>query len=456
MPCFQKAHVTFIRIITKEKIIRMLLFLSQILSYLMTGLVSTSLLMKPFNFLYRLLIGMLLLVLCLLFGNTWGQFITPVFLICSLSFISINNNNRLWDIILFQLGWLWFVLTDYVISIPMGLLGYSAFEIQTTGYLCFIYVVLHSIVSYVPAFLIAPLFRKKYYPLFLSIPQKAQFLLCVDLTICSSIYIFNIIYGSLHNYNNGTLFFNAFLFFLYFFSNIMLFYLLYRIMLENQKLNLEKAEQETLKEYTSNLEYLYQNIRSFKHDYKNVLSTLKFYIDEADAIMLKEYFHDKIIPLSDSLNSQHYILENLYRIKVLEIKGILYAKLTNAINLGLFISFEVPDAITEIYVDSISICKILGILLDNAIEAATLSLTKTLKIALISTPNFLFIHIENSTLPITVPIEVLSQDKYTTKPAPHCGLGLHKVKEIITSYPNICLSTQYDNNTFIQRLEITK
>lgn len=428
----------------------------QIFNYLITIFVCTSLLIRPLRFFQRILLGCCYTILCITLGPSLGQFVTPIYLLSAGVLIYLTTKERVWNLILFQLGWFWFVLTDYMVSVPMELLGYPAVKILNNNTLYFIYSLLHAVLSLIPAIYAGHLLRKKSYSHVMQIPAKAKMLLFIDITICSAIYQFNIIYGDFNDYSNGVLMFNGILFFLYLLSNILLFFFLYRIMSENNRLALEAKDRESLVEYTQKLERLYQNIRIFKHDYVNLIATMNCYIEEADIASLKQFFQEKILPNSEILSSQDMLIGKLSRIKVLELKGILYVKLMQAIEAGLQIQLEIEDDISTVYMDSLDLCKITGIFLDNAIEAARDTAALSLVIALIQTDNTLMIHIENSTLPITKPLEHFPLNGFTTKDKTHSGIGLYEVNRILSNTKNAYLDTHYHNGVFTQKLELVR
>ena len=227
-------------------------------------------------------------------------------------------------------------------------------------------------------------------------------------------------------------------------------------MSENKQLALEAKAKEELLSYTENLESLYENMRVFRHDYINILSTMKYYIDAENSDELKKYFNEKILPCSSSITSQNTIIGKLSRIKILEIKSIIYTKIIKAIQANLNISLELMDDIDNAFMDSFKLCTILGILLDNAIEAASASDKKMLRLAIVYFDDGLIIHISNSTSPISIPIEKMFDEGYSSKGNGHCGIGLYEVNNIINELSHVFIETTYKNLVFTQELEIYK
>lgn len=428
----------------------------QCISYFMTVLISTSFYITKYSMRCRILLYAIFCCICFSLGDVLGQLITPLFLLIGILITVFTTKNRILNVILFELGWFWFVISDYIVTIPMWIIGYPIVSIQSTAGLCTIYIILHCLVSLLPAALSSRRLRMYVYPELTEIPVKAQVLLCIDVSICCCIFVFNIIYGSFHDFEQGTIFFNGLIFTLYLCCSLIIFYLLYKTMHENKLLELDAARKENLLSYTNSLEEMYQNMRIFRHDYLNILSTMKCYIDTADMPALEHYFNEKILPASSSMTSQDFVIGKLALVKILELKSILYVKLVQSMQCGLKVSIELAEEISDISMDSLKLCNILGILLDNAIEASCDSSAHTLHIALITEEQGLLIHIENSSSPITVPIEQLYQPGYSRKHGSHSGIGLFQVRRIIEELPNVFLGTSYADGIFIQELEIQK
>ena len=90
--------------------------------------------------------------------------------------------------------------------------------------------------------------------------------------------------------------------------------------------------------------------------------------------------------------------------------------------------------------------RILGIFLDNAIEAAAETQEKQLEIAFMKNQDGLSIVIKNSTLPLDVSLK-------TTKGLGH-GYGLSIASELISKHPEVLWKMDYQDKIFTQILEI--
>lgn len=101
-----------------------------------------------------------------------------------------------------------------------------------------------------------------------------------------------------------------------------------------------------------------------------------------------------------------------------------------------------------------------GILMDNAIEAASQCQDKIIHLTIrkdFKSPRQLLI-IENTYLNKNIDTEKIFEKGYTTKQNDrrNHGLGLWKVRQILTKSKNLNLFTTKDNKYFKQQLEIYK
>lgn len=215
-------------------------------------------------------------------------------------------------------------------------------------------------------------------------------------------------------------------------------------------------EYNQLKEYTTMIENISTDLRRFKHDYLNILSTLGEYVEEKDMAGLKEFYYNELLPESNKIMSKDKHLDLLKHIKLTPLKALISSKIINAQALGIETTIEIIDDISNIYIGTIDICRIIGILLDNAIEATLLCDKKFIHFAVIKTDyNIVFIII-NTCLVDTPPVYKLFEENFSTKGKGR-GIGLKTVKNIIDdNYKNVLINTTIENSMFKQELIIQK
>lgn len=215
----------------------------------------------------------------------------------------------------------------------------------------------------------------------------------------------------------------------------------------------QKAMQD-LQDYTRNLEAMYNSLRSFKHDYVNILLSLSGYIENSDMDRLKDFFESKIFPTKNLITGEDYKLNQLSNISVLEIKSLLSAKMIYAHELGIDITIDIPDKVESFLIDTVDLARILGIFLDNAIEATLETEQPQIGLNIIQNKTGVSIIISNRFRDNGLMLHKLKQKGFSTKIG-HQGIGLGNAQKIISSYDNVLLETTIKCGYFTQHIEFT-
>lgn len=214
-------------------------------------------------------------------------------------------------------------------------------------------------------------------------------------------------------------------------------------------------EIENYYKYTLQIEKINHEMRKFRHDYVNILSTLSDFIREEDMEGLRDYFHSEILPMQDSMQMNAIKINGIENLKVREIKGLLTTKILQAQEKSIRISIEVPEPIEKIDMPIINLSRVIGILLDNAIEASEkITEEPLIRIAFIKNEDTSVTFIVMNKCEQNMPkVHTLFQENFSTK-GKNRGLGLSTLKELTDSTTNVLLDTTIDNNYFIQKVEI--
>ena len=273
-----------------------------------------------------------------------------------------------------------------------------------------------------------------------------------------SIYIMIITYNIIisHSFENKHLYVLAAAIIIVFgvYCLYLLIVLVKNILLEKQNaLELEKLEQQ--KKYILALEKNNNEIRKFKHDFNNIILGLDGYInnDDFDKEKLKKYFNSTIINYNNNIKLNNIVIAKLNSIKVNSLKSLITNKVLVAQNNNIDVDINIEGEITDFYTDEMQLSRILGILLDNAIEAS-LELThdKKIEMNIIQIDKTTDIQISNTFNNTGTPITDFNKEGFSTK-GTNRGLGLSSAHEIANKL-NILLNTEIDGNTFIQTITI--
>ena len=224
--------------------------------------------------------------------------------------------------------------------------------------------------------------------------------------------------------------------------------------LEKMQTEAKQKALQDLQDYTHHLEIMYNGLRSFKHDYINILLSMSGYIANNDMGELKQFFETKIFPTKNLIDQGDYKLNQLSNIGVLEIKSLLCAKLIYAHESGIDVTIDVPDRVDSFPMDTVDLARILGIFLDNAIEASLAAEQPQTGLNIIRHEAGVSIIISNRFQDNGTALYKLKQSGFSTK-TEHQGIGLSNAQKIISSYDNVLLETTMQRNCFMQHMELT-
>ena len=225
-------------------------------------------------------------------------------------------------------------------------------------------------------------------------------------------------------------------------------YSLTRIM----KLTLTTRKLESAEEYNNTLRILHDNVRAFKHDFDNIVTTIGGFIRTNDMEGLKKYY----LQLEDDCQR----VNNLYILNpnVVNNDGIynlLTKKYYEAESKNIKVNITFLLDLSKLNMKIYEFARILGILLDNAIEASSECEDKLINITFRedSKNSRQLIIIENTYKNKDVDTEKIFEKGVSGKEE-HSGLGLWEVRKIVKKNINTNLFTTKNEKFFIQQLEI--
>lgn len=220
--------------------------------------------------------------------------------------------------------------------------------------------------------------------------------------------------------------------------------------LRTNKLEQTAKDLETEKIYNKTLSILHDNIRCFKHDFNNIVQVIGGYIDLNDMNGLNKYYQSllKECKLNNNLN-----LLNPQTINNPSIYSLLNNKYYQALQYGITMNFEIFSDLSTINFNIYEFTRILGILLDNAIEAANETTEKIIEIQFKSDSKKQLFIIENSCADNNISTTKIFEKGYSTKKN-NSRIGLWKVHNILSKNTNIDLFTTVKNNKFKQELSV--
>lgn len=216
-----------------------------------------------------------------------------------------------------------------------------------------------------------------------------------------------------------------------------------------------KEENKQMLNYVTKYEKIITAQGKTNHEFKNQLMVIRGYAQmHSDKIL--EYI-DEIVKDSNKAGSS-YLISQLNNFPDGGIKGLLYYKLSIMEDENIKYSINVEKGVkTKLKTLSINnyknITKILGVLLDNAIDASKKSKHKKINISVIKDNKNIIFKIYN-TYKGKIDIEKVGTG-YTSKGKGH-GYGLRLVKDIINENKVFDISHDLEDNYFVSSLYIKK
>ncbi|MGX0711338.1 two-component system, LytTR family, sensor histidine kinase AgrC [Staphylococcus epidermidis] len=317
----------------------------------------------------------------------------------------------------------------------------------------YLFTIFHLLIYIILSLILAHLFKHlliKLRYIYLYISKRYYFIISFVLAI-AFIYFYIISQTNLQENNSLKFYAIIFVSVIVFLSLVIL--LLSAFALREMKYKRKLQEIEAYYEYTLRIESINNEMRKFRHDYVNILTTLSDYIREDDMPGLRKYFNENIVPMKDKLKTRSIKMNGIEKLKVREIKGLITTKIIQAQEKRIPISIEVPDEIDRIDMNTVELSRIIGIIVDNAIEASENLEEPLINIAFIDNEESVTFIVMNKCSDDIPKIHELFEQGFSTK-GDNRGLGLSTLKKLTDSNENVLLDTVIENGYFVQKVEI--
>jgi len=229
--------------------------------------------------------------------------------------------------------------------------------------------------------------------------------------------------------------------------------LVYRITWLKDNLKAATMENRGLAAYSSSLEKSMNDIKNIKHDVKNIFLTMGNFVARNDDKEMQEFYNKKISPFAVDEIAKNDLLGKLAGLGNEQLKAFIFYKISQAIernvSIDLDISTHVP--VSENAIEFIDLVRILGILLDNAIEECVEIPNGQIFIKISRNDEMISYVIKN-----TVRQEVKERGirpGASTKGKDR-GKGLVGIRSIIGKYDTVLLNSYFSEGYFVQSLVI--
>lgn len=204
--------------------------------------------------------------------------------------------------------------------------------------------------------------------------------------------------------------------------------------------------------YEQDLETIRREVRTFRHDYKNLLSGLSRQAGEGNLEELCHTLSELDAGFDLQLGKKIQTSTQIGNVQLPEVRSLLLSKLAAMQKKGVEYALEVLYPFAAVHMDVWDFVRCLGILTDNAMEAALDTEQPRVEIVLLAQDGHVFLRVSNSYKNLIEP-EHMWNDGWSTK-GDGRGLGLSSYQHILKKYRNASPCTSWENGVFVQELTV--
>lgn len=312
-----------------------------------------------------------------------------------------------------------------------------------------LYRIIMACINYISIFLVYVLSNKYNFniKLFDNMTQKSKTVLTINSIIGVIAVITQAYLVSFYSYNLP-----SFITMVDLLSILAYFFISMYSLVNSSKLAITTTNLEQEKENNRILKEMQDELHGFRHDFSNIMCTIGGYVQVKDMNGLSKYYSQiqKDVTKINNLGTLNSDVINNPAVFIL-----LSSKYSKALELGIDMNINVFLDLNKLNMKIYEFTRILGILLDNAIEASKECNEKIINIEIRkdSKRNRQILIIENTYSNKNIDTDKIFEKKYSTKEG-NSGLGLWEVRQILKKNTNLNLFTSKDGNYFKQQLEM--
>lgn len=374
-------------------------------------------------------------------------FVIPMFTVIILYVCYLKRQDWLWNVFLIIFSYTLLVVVDNLTHFVWSIIGMDL-SIHWPIYMLIDYPVFYVVCRLTSKKVVE--IKRKY---FLPLSPKILIILGADLILCMLIFVMNIMVTEQAGSPPRVLFTSIILYIAYVVLTFLIVATIVHEYETNANIMMKQNSYDNLQEYMKQIEELYQNMRVFRHDYANVMLSVVGYIEENDMDGLKKYYDMEIFPISNLFNKEKDVVAKLHNLDIIELKSLISVKINYALELKVEVNLEIIEKIDKVNMKSIDLVRIIGIFLDNAIEACQECEKPSIDLSIIKMDKDITFIVKNTYIKKNIDYCKLGTLGISSK-GERRGTGLYNVKTIINAYNNVIMDTKYENGYFTQLLEI--
>lgn len=221
-----------------------------------------------------------------------------------------------------------------------------------------------------------------------------------------------------------------------------------------EEMRLQENDLQQMAEYNHELENNMENIRNIKHDIKNLFLTMGGFVEKSGDEEMKAFYAENIVPFAKQELQKSDLYMKLSNVHDESLKSFLYFKIMQGIDQDVDMDLQVQLDHTDnsFCMGQIDLIRILGILLDNAMEEAKIC-NGTVMTSIKENEREYVFTISNTVRRKTREKGVVAG---TTDKGLGRGNGLLIVNKLIRKYKNVLLNSFFKEERFVQCLRIEK
>lgn len=230
-------------------------------------------------------------------------------------------------------------------------------------------------------------------------------------------------------------------------------FLLFQVAFYKDTVTLNQREKAGLAAYYQDLTTNLDTLQGIRHDMKNIFFTMGGFVDRSNDAEMKAFYWEKIYPYSQDAIHQSELLSAAYQLPNETLRAFFYLKLSQAVQRQIPVSLRIhilPEQF-QLGLELIDLTRILGILLDNAIEEAAKVPGGAVDVQIAGNGTVCFYTIKNS---ITEQTKHSGVHPGRSTKGPDHGHGLLIVRQILEQYDHAVLNSCIKQNQYIQSLNI--
>ena len=202
--------------------------------------------------------------------------------------------------------------------------------------------------------------------------------------------------------------------------------------------------------YERDLEDIRREVRSFRHDYKNLLAGLSQQADEGELDELRAALSQLDAGFDRRIGEKIRASTQIGNVRVPQVRSLLLSKLAAMGAQGVDCRLEALYPVETVGMDVWDFTRCLGILLDNAAEAALDTGTPWVEIVLLAQGEGLFLRVSNPYAGTIDPEQIWAEGGSTKGEGR--GLGLPGYQRILEGHSSASASTSWADGVFVQEL----